>query len=80
MLREIPAMNGSDMPSRQDRGFVGGRAFFTGQRVRVIAGPLHDLSGIVESHGGADRVVINAGDEIPGVSIRISPALLEPLD
>lgn len=73
-------MNGSDMPRfAGSNGFVR-RELLAGQRVRVTGGPLCDLSGIVESSADSDRVLVNAGQDIPGLSIRIPAKLLEILD
>lgn len=73
-------MNGSEMP-RYPRSSVGNHpAFITGQRVRITGGPLRDLSGIVENSADPDRVLVNAGESLPGICIRISPMLLEVLD
>jgi len=77
---ETPVMNGPDMPRFGSSNTSGSRGFVTGQRVRVTAGPLRDLSGIVEFSADGDRVVINAGENIPGLSISISPAMLESVD
>lgn len=73
-------MNGSDMPRFGSSGFDGRRGFFTGQRVRVTGGPLCDLCGVIECSPDGDQVLVNAGEHIPGLSIRISPALLEVVD
>jgi hypothetical protein len=72
-------MNGSDMP-RFGSNLDGRGRLVAGQRVRVTCGPLRDLSGIVESSADRDRVLVNAGEDIPGLSIRISPAQLEIMD
>jgi hypothetical protein len=73
-------MNGSDMPRFGSSNTHGRKGFVTGQRVRVTAGPLRDLSGIVETGADGDRVVIDAGEHIPGLSISISPTMVESVD
>jgi hypothetical protein len=73
-------MNGSDMP-RSPRSTAESRhKLIAGQRVRVIRGPLCDLVGIIESNADSDRVLVNAGENIPGLSVRIPARLLEILD
>ena len=78
LLRETTSMNGPDMPRKQTFGI--GRGFVVGQRVRVIAGPLRDFQGNVISCAEDDRVVVDAADQMPGLSIRISAGLLEAID
>lgn len=73
-------MYGSEMPRHPRSILEGHRAFITGQRVRITGGPLRDLQGIVESIADSDRILINAGESLPGICIRISPKLLETLD
>lgn len=51
----------------------------TGQHVRVTCGPLRDLGGVVESLD-AGNVFVNAGQEVPGLCICISPRMLAVVD
>jgi hypothetical protein len=43
----------------------------------VIGGPLCNLRGIIESSADSDRVLVDAGQDFPGLSIRIPASLLE---
>lgn len=70
-------MPGSDMPRSAGSNRPGRRDLVAGQRVRVIGGPLCNLRGIIESSADSDRVLVDAGQDFPGLSIRIPASLLE---